>query len=80
MAKIRIKELHKRYPRDEEIWRVEIPDMAVELNSYYLTHKEAIDMCYASFDDKESTAFTVSVYEDFRRKKNKKKMIRKVRK
>lgn len=46
--------------RKAKIWSVYSDEFDVgEINSYFLTHAEALNMCLAAFNDNEGTIFTI---------------------
>lgn len=72
IKQISIKTLDSDQPKDKKIWCVDLIGFDIGcLNSYMLTHDEAIKMCLASFDDGEGSDFTVYVPDEHKiRKEN----------
>lgn len=78
--KITIEMLDEDQPKDMKIWSVWLDGFDLgELNSYMLTHEQAIKMCHTSYDAGEGTKYTVYVPDDYKRQVgglvNKDKMI-----
>ena len=56
-------------PKDEKIWSVYSDNFDIgELNSYKLTHKEAIEMCFKAYSKEDGSKFTICVSEPTKKK------------